>query len=372
MAEAPRGRPAYARAMAALDEVTTGDRLHALMAAMAEGVVVHAADGTITDRNPAAERMLGLSRDQLAGRTSIDPRWAAIHEDGAPFPGETHPAMVTLRTGVAQRGVVMGVRIPDGSDRWIAVSTEPIRPASRPDSPPSGVVATFTELTALRREQAARAESELRYRWLAEHVHDVIWTLDPATLRFTYVSPSITGLRGITVEAALAESLAQALTPDSLPRLVAHLEGLLEAPPDTEPFVTDVFEQPCAAGSPCLVEITLSAIRSEDGRVATILGVSRNVSARVAAERAREETVAELREALAKVRTLSGLLPICMYCKRIRTDEGYWDRIESYLSQHTDAHLSHGLCPDCYRAHVPADLQGDEVDGPPVGPPVTP
>ena len=55
----------------------------------------------------------------------------------------------------------------------------------------------------------------------------------------------------------------------------------------------------------------------------------------------------ELQEALAKVRTLSGLLPICAGCKKIRDDQGYWQQVEFYLQKHSDAKFTHGLCPDC-------------------------
>jgi CheY-like chemotaxis protein len=60
------------------------------------------------------------------------------------------------------------------------------------------------------------------------------------------------------------------------------------------------------------------------------------------------ERVAELQEALTNVKQLSGLLPICSYCKRIRGDENYWERVESYITEHTDAKFSHGICPECY------------------------
>ena len=56
---------------------------------------------------------------------------------------------------------------------------------------------------------------------------------------------------------------------------------------------------------------------------------------------------AQLQDALQKVRTLSGLLPICASCKRIRDDKGYWNQIESYIVEHTEADFSHSLCPDC-------------------------
>ena len=60
---------------------------------IAEGIVVHDASGAIVMANPGAERVLGLTADQLMGRTPYDARWRAVHEDGSPFPGETHPAM---------------------------------------------------------------------------------------------------------------------------------------------------------------------------------------------------------------------------------------------------------------------------------------
>ena len=63
--------------------------------------------------------------------------------------------------------------------------------------------------------------------------------------------------------------------------------------------------------------------------------------------------VNELQQALGSVRTLSGLLPICAYCKRIRDDQDYWKQIEHYLSEHSNARFSHGICPDCMKQHLP-------------------
>ena len=61
----------------------------------------------------------------------------------------------------------------------------------------------------------------------------------------------------------------------------------------------------------------------------------------------------ELSEALANVKTLSGLLPICSYCKKIRDDKGYWTRIESYIQDHSEAEFSHSLCRECAKKHYP-------------------
>jgi DNA-binding response OmpR family regulator len=68
------------------------------------------------------------------------------------------------------------------------------------------------------------------------------------------------------------------------------------------------------------------------------------------------QRVAELEDALANVKTLQGLLPICSYCKKIRNDRNYWQQVEGYISERSDAHFSHGICPDCYTQFVEPEL----------------
>ncbi|MGF3523213.1 MAG: PAS domain S-box protein, partial [Candidatus Bathyarchaeia archaeon] len=126
------------------------------------GVVVQDQNGKIIQANDAACELLGLTIDQLKGRTSTDPRWHAIHEDGSPFPGEDHPAMVTLRTGKPQRNVVMGVHHPKtGTHRWIQINSDPIF------DPHTGkvasVMATFVDITAQKTLQQKLQESEKKY-----------------------------------------------------------------------------------------------------------------------------------------------------------------------------------------------------------------
>jgi DNA-binding NtrC family response regulator len=76
------------------------------------------------------------------------------------------------------------------------------------------------------------------------------------------------------------------------------------------------------------------------------------------AEAERERLIEELKAALARVKTLTGLLPICSSCKNIRDDHGYWNRLEVYIQQHSDATLTHGICPDCARRLYP-EIFGD-------------
>lgn len=66
-----------------------------------------------------------------------------------------------------------------------------------------------------------------------------------------------------------------------------------------------------------------------------------------------QQKIKELEDVLAQVKTLSGLLPICAWCKKVRDDNGYWQNVESYVEEHTEADFSHGICPDCTEKHFP-------------------
>jgi sigma-B regulation protein RsbU (phosphoserine phosphatase) len=73
------------------------------------------------------------------------------------------------------------------------------------------------------------------------------------------------------------------------------------------------------------------------------------------------QRVRELEEALSRVKTLQGLLPICSYCKKIRNDRNYWQQVEGYISDHSEAQFSHGICPECYARFVQPEL--DRLQG---------
>ncbi len=135
------------------------ERYRSVIAAMQDGIALLDADGSIRECNTAAERILGLSAEQMMGRTPHDPRWRAIHEDGSPFPGETHPPMITLRTGQPCTDVVMGVHKPDGTLTWITINSQPLFEADGRTL--AGVVASFEDITDRKRtEEMLRQTAE--------------------------------------------------------------------------------------------------------------------------------------------------------------------------------------------------------------------
>ena len=122
------------------------ERYKYLFNEMDQGVVYQDSDGNITSVNRAAEKILGLSFDQMQGRTSMDPRWNAVDEQGNPLPGDKHPSMTALITGEPVADFVMGVDNPSTSERkWILVNAKPVFRDS--EEKPVLVFTTFEDIT---------------------------------------------------------------------------------------------------------------------------------------------------------------------------------------------------------------------------------
>lgn len=101
--------------------------------------------GKILFCNPAAEKILGLARGAALGRTPLDSRWQIVREDGTPFPGEQHPALVTLREGIPQQNVIMGIAHSERETTWISVNSAPIFLEDVPGL--HSVVVTFADIS---------------------------------------------------------------------------------------------------------------------------------------------------------------------------------------------------------------------------------
>jgi PAS domain S-box-containing protein len=146
------------RGQQALEESERRYRL--LFETMAQGVVYLAADGSIVAANPAALKVLGVTLDQIHGRTSVDPRWQSIHEDGSDLPGDAHPSMQALRTGRPARGI-MGIFNPvQDRRRWLDVSAVP--QFQEGDASVWQVYTTFDDITErVEAEHALRDAHEL-------------------------------------------------------------------------------------------------------------------------------------------------------------------------------------------------------------------
>lgn len=132
-----------------------------LFETMLQGVIYHDAGGRIISANPAAEKILGLTRDRMLGRVSVYPKYKLIREDGSDFPVETHPSMTALETGKVVKNVVMGVY--DSGEkkcRWINIHAMPLFYPG--EDKPFQVYSTFDDITE-------RKEAEERLKYLSLH-----------------------------------------------------------------------------------------------------------------------------------------------------------------------------------------------------------
>jgi len=109
-------------------------------------------------------------------------------------------------------------------------------------------------------------------------------------------------------------------------------------------------------GASVVVSLTISPVQTKDLQIVGISITARDVSERKRQEAERERLIQELQAAMAEVKTLSGLLPICAQCKKIRDDGGYWNQIEKFIGERSHAKFTHGICPDCMN-HLYPDLQ---------------
>ncbi len=182
-------------------------RYRTLFETMLTGVVYQDANGYITAANPAAERILGLTLAQMQGRTSQDPRWRAVREDGSEFPGEEHPSMVALSTGEEVRNVVMGVFNPrlEGF-RWINIHAVP--QFTKGSDKPYRVYTTFDDITARRTAEQELRSSEANYRRLVESSPDGLLSVD-ATMRIKDCNDGACQLLGHTRKALLGMDIRE-------------------------------------------------------------------------------------------------------------------------------------------------------------------
>jgi PAS domain S-box-containing protein len=202
------------------------ERFRTLFVTMVQGVVYQDESGRIIDANPAAERILGLSLEQMQGLTSADPRWHAIHEDGSDYPGEAHPAMIALKTGKTINDVVMAVFHPkDEKYTWISISAVPLfKPG---ESKPYQVYTTFDDITERKLAEEKIISTERKYRALIEYAPDGVVLID-SDARFKYASPSVERIFGYTQD-DMPHCNADELThPEDLPMVLAELMHLIQ------------------------------------------------------------------------------------------------------------------------------------------------
>lgn len=182
-------------------------------------------------------------------------------------------------------------------------------------------------------------ESEERYRFIVENVNDAIYIHDFEG-NIIDVNENACRMVGYERYELVGANLAKIDNRENTQYLPMRMEQLMRDG-------SILFEGEHVHKDGSLVPIEVSGkVITRDGK-GIIHGFVRNITVRKQAEEERERFILELREALSKVKLLSGFLPICSSCKKIRNDNGYWEQIEMYVRDHSEAEFSHGICPEC-------------------------
>jgi PAS domain S-box-containing protein len=195
---------------------------------------------------------------------------------------------------------------------------------------------------------------EKKYRIVTDNLLDAIWVVDAETLKFEYITPSIEKISGYTAEEYRQFTIKDRLTPDSLQKALGVLaEGRKSFHQGIKPIRSLELELIHKNGNAYWVEIRARFIK-ENGSPLKIIGVIRNISQRKRAEHQKEELIKKLADTLAEkerllkeIKVLHGLLPICSGCKRIRDEQDKWWPLDAYVSDRTEAQITHTICPDC-------------------------
>jgi PAS domain S-box-containing protein len=208
------------------------------------------------------------------------------------------------------------------------------------------------EIAEHRQTEGKLRESETLYRSILNASPDDI-TIADLEGRVLMISPNAVTMFGFeNAEQGTGRRVTEFLVPEdrerAMSRVALLLQGGVSGPSEYRGLRRD--------GTTFDIEVNSALIRDAEGRPTKLVVIARDITAR-------KLTEAALQKAVAQIKTLRGLLPICMHCKKIRDDRGNWSPVEVYVRERTDAEFSHGLCPQCLATKYP-DFAQDE-DRPP-------
>jgi PAS domain S-box-containing protein len=201
------------------------------------------------------------------------------------------------------------------------------------------------------RKKAEKAiiESEKRYRLLFESAGDAIFVLEAEGRkagRIVDANRAAAEMHGYSVEELLSRRISDLDDPEAAQKVRSRIRRMLKGE-----WIKEEINHRRKDGTIFPIEINAGLL--ELGNHKYVLAFDRDITKRKLAEQEREKLIAELREALEKIKTLRGLLPMCAWCKKIRDDQGYWKKVEDYLKEHSDATFTHGICPECLKKVSP-------------------
>ncbi|HWR37931.1 MAG TPA: PAS domain S-box protein [Patescibacteria group bacterium] len=181
------------------------NRYHAIIAAMAEGVLLFDANGLICACNGSAEKILGLTAEQLLGKPSFYPGWSIVDENGQPIDNDHSPVVLALQSGDSAEKII-GLQQTGGVQLWLYITFTPLFWAKKKEA--YGVVVTFTDITERKRIESALNESRERFEALIKQSSEAVVVYDVATMGIVEVNNASAVMFGYPEEELLTKTLA--------------------------------------------------------------------------------------------------------------------------------------------------------------------
>jgi PAS domain S-box-containing protein len=223
------------RKMAEIALRESEEKYRTLVLSADTGIILQSASGKILTWNPAAERVFGITADEVLGHLSTDNKWESVREDSAPFPASEHPSMITLSTGIPLRNVIMGITSSMGSFSWITINTTPLM--KQGESTPYAVVISFQDITERKHAEEVLNEQERSYRTLAENLLGIVYRVHVREDgRMQFFNAMVTVMTGYTPEELVRGeicSIDPLILPEDRERVITEVDAAIR---ENRPF----------------------------------------------------------------------------------------------------------------------------------------
>ena len=310
------------------------------------------ADRKVAAWNQALEQLTGVKGADMLGKGD--------YEYAIPFYGCRRPVLIDL---VFESDPEIERRYAYVKREGDLLFSETRRPAFRPEAilwntarllydaegNPVGAIESVRDITARVRAEEALKDSEERYRSILENMQEGYYEIDLAG-KIIFLNEALARMVGIDRDELKGLNARSAAAPEGADEILKAFNDVYTTGRDVSSIELQFVDR---EGNDRFFETSISLVRDPEGRAVGFKGVTRDVTERVKAGKEREELIGKLRKLLAEVKTLSGFLPICSNCKKIRDDEGYWRQVEQYVEEHSSAQFSHGICPECAQRLYP-------------------
>jgi PAS domain S-box-containing protein len=280
--------------------------------------------------NDAAVRQYGYSRAEFLERTASDMR----------SPEDAPSALAELASAEAEQGIAVTRRHrkKDGTLIDVEVITYPTSFGEW-----SARLAVLMDVTERKRSEEALRRSRESFQQLFEEA-PIGMAMIGSGIAFTKVNRALCDMLGYTKAELTGLTFDRFVDPTDLETHMDAAQEFFEGSRSSFKLEARYYRK---EGEPLWGSLTVERIEDSTGQMLFVLVMVEDISERRRAAEERERIISELKDALANVKTLRGLIPICASCKKIRDDKGYWSQVEVYVRDRSEAEFSHGICPDC-------------------------